>query len=105
MYLCYTCNEVGGEEMEVRHESAEIMKCDKFSDQVIRRTRLRVWFVRLCFCILIWTLLVQLVTVGGLWHPHLLTRVSNQRNKSNMLSIEEKVVHSPPPLLPASKFS
>ncbi|KAL8104620.1 hypothetical protein AgCh_028733 [Apium graveolens] len=73
------CNEIGGQEIEVRHEIAEMFKCDKFSG--------------------------QLVTVGGLWHPHLLTPVSNHRNQSNLLSIEEKVVQSPPPLLPARNYT
>lgn len=90
--------------MDVRHENLE-MKCDKFSGQLIRRTRLRVLLIRICICISIWTLLVELVTVGGLWHPHLLTRMSNHRNKANMLLIEEKVVRSSPPFLPESEFS
>ncbi|KAL1806304.1 hypothetical protein ACET3Z_029372 [Daucus carota] len=90
--------------MDVRHMTSE-MKYDKFSAQVTRRTRLRVWFVRICFCILIWTLLVQLVTVGGLWHPNMLIRSSSRRNKYNMLSIEEKAVQSPPSLPPARNYS
>lgn len=88
--------------MEVRSVSVQL-RCDKLSGQVIPRTRLQVWFITVCSCILIWTCLVQLVTVDELWHPHLLSGLSNSSNSSSKLSIEKKAVQSPPPLLPASE--
>lgn len=61
---------------------------------VIQRTRLQVWFIRICSSILIWTCLVQLVTVGELWHPRLLT---GRRAFSKMSA----VLPSPPPVPPS----
>ncbi|CAA0825592.1 O-fucosyltransferase family protein [Striga hermonthica] len=49
---------------------------------VIQRTRLQVWFIRVCSSILIWTCLVQLVAVGELWHPRLLTGYSGYTKMS-----------------------
>ncbi|KAL0408714.1 UNVERIFIED_CONTAM: Rhamnogalacturonan I rhamnosyltransferase 1 [Sesamum radiatum] len=48
-------------------------KLPSLQGQLIQRTRLQVWFLRVCSTILIWTCLVQLVAVGEMWHPRLLT--------------------------------
>jgi hypothetical protein len=58
---------------------------------VIARTkRLQVWFIRVCSSILLWTCLVQLLTVGELWHH-------------SFINISPSVKHHPLPLLPLSK--
>jgi hypothetical protein len=62
---------------------------------VIARTkRFQVWFIRVCSSILLWTCLVQLLTVGELWHPSFMANTT--------VSIV-KPPHHPPPLLPLSK--
>jgi hypothetical protein len=59
---------------------------------VIARTkRLQVWFIRVCSSILLWTCLVQLLTVGELWHSSFINIIA------------PSVKHPPPPLLPLSK--
>lgn len=92
--------------MEVRSESVPPVRCDKLpGGQVIQRTRLQVWFIRVCTSILIWTCLVQLVTVGELWHPRLINGFSNRLNGSGAVSFRvEETVQPPPPLLPARKY-
>lgn len=93
--------------MEARSESSSIqVRCDKINpgQMVIPRTRLQVWFIRVCSSILIWSCLVQLVAVGELWHPHLLTGLSNRFSGFHSLSIQvEKEAPSLPPLLPPSE--
>lgn len=80
--------------MEVRSESVQHAK--------VPRTRLKVWFIRVCSSILIWTCLVQLVAVGELWRPQLLTGLSSRFTR---LSIQvEQPLASPPPLLPARNY-
>lgn len=86
--------------MEVRSEGGgglqQVIKCDKLpTAQVIPRTRLQVWFIRVCSSILIWTCLVQLVAVGELWQQP--RRVLNLTN----VSIHEKVQSPPPLVLPS----
>ncbi|KAL6009056.1 hypothetical protein ACLOJK_022283 [Asimina triloba] len=57
--------------MEVRSESLG-SKCDRLSSpMLLRRSRLQLWLIRVCSCILLWTCLIQLVAVGELWHPRL----------------------------------
>ncbi|KAK2986879.1 hypothetical protein RJ640_007916 [Escallonia rubra] len=96
--------------MEVRSESeAQQVKLDKFPGpgpgQAVQKTRLQVWFIRVCSSILIWTCLVQLVAVGELWHPQLLTGLSNRFTGTHKLSIRvEESLPSPPPLLPAREY-
>jgi hypothetical protein len=87
--------------MEIRSESIQV-RCDKLPAPVIPRTRLQVWFIRVCSSIVLWTCLVQLVAVGGLWHPHLLSGITNRMSQRAQLRFEE--VRSLPPLLPASEF-
>lgn len=93
--------------MEVRSEGGIQVRCDKLPAPVIPRTRLQVWFIWVCSSILLWTCLVQLVTVGELWRPHFFERISNRLSHSNPLPlvIEETVrPPPPPPLLAASEF-
>ncbi|XP_047959992.1 rhamnogalacturonan I rhamnosyltransferase 1 [Salvia hispanica] len=61
----------------------------------IQRTRLQVWFIRVCSSILIWTCLVQLVAVGELWHPRLLT---GNPGSGKMSAHQEGSLPTPPPL-------
>jgi hypothetical protein len=79
---------------------------DKLQSPVIARTRLQVWFIRVCSSIVLWTCLVQLVAVGELWHPHLLAGITNRISRIAQLRAEEPPLQSssPPPLLPASEF-
>lgn len=90
--------------MEVRSEALQF-RCDKLTAPVIQRTRLRVWFIRVCSSILLWTCIVQLVAVGELWHPQMLTGISNRMTWLTPYPLRvEEAVHFPPPLVPASEF-
>lgn len=92
-------------EMEVRSDGVTV-RCDKIPAPVIPRTRLQVWFIRVCSSILVWTCLVQLVAVGELWHPHLFSNVTGRISQMTRHPIRlEEAVPSPPPLVPASEFS
>ncbi|CAN1321465.1 Rhamnogalacturonan I rhamnosyltransferase 1 [Linum perenne] len=42
------------------------------------RTRLQVWFIRVCSSILVWTCLVQLVAVGELWRPRFVSNLTSR---------------------------
>lgn len=91
-------------EMEVRSDGVPI-RCDKIPASVIPRTRLQVWFIRVCSSILVWTCLVQLVAVGELWHPHLFSNVTGRISQMTRHPIRlEEAVPSPPPLVPARKY-
>ncbi|KAL0363908.1 UNVERIFIED_CONTAM: Rhamnogalacturonan I rhamnosyltransferase 1 [Sesamum angustifolium] len=70
---------------------------------VIQRTRLQVWFIRVCSSILIWTCLVQLVAVGELWHPRLLTGFPGFTKMS--AHQEGSMPSSPPPFVPARNYT
>lgn len=59
--------------MEAVRSERSAEKLPPLQGAVIQRTRIQVWFIRICSSILIWTCLVQLVAVGELWHPRLLT--------------------------------
>ncbi|GKV22378.1 hypothetical protein SLEP1_g32258 [Rubroshorea leprosula] len=87
--------------MEVRSENIQV-RCEKIPAQVVPRTRLQVWFIRVCSSILLWTCLVQLVAVGQLWHSHLFTGLTNRISGVTRPPLYgEVVVQSPPPLVPA----
>ncbi|KAJ0674263.1 putative GDP-fucose protein O-fucosyltransferase [Helianthus annuus] len=95
--------------MDVRSEnsSVQVVRWAKLPGQVIQRTRLQVWFIRVCSSILIWTCLVQLVSVGELWHPKFFTGVFNNINVSTRLSSEATTVVTtppPPPLPPPRNY-
>ncbi|KAL9246366.1 hypothetical protein vseg_019910 [Gypsophila vaccaria] len=42
----------------------------------IERTRLKVWFIRVCWSILLWTCVVHFVAVSQLWRPRFLSDIS-----------------------------
>ncbi|KAG5087899.1 hypothetical protein JHK86_000511 [Glycine max] len=89
--------------MEVRSEGIQV-RCDKLQSPVIPRTRLRIWFIRVCSSIVVWTCLVQLVTVSELWHSHLISGITNgiYHITQVQLPIQEDngVAQSPPVFLP-----
>ncbi|BBG94272.1 O-fucosyltransferase family protein [Prunus dulcis] len=66
------------------------VRCDKLPAPVIARTRLQVWFIRL-------------VAVGELWHPHLLSNITNRISAITQDPLP--TVPSPPPLLPARNYT
>ena len=90
--------------MEVRSDGIPA-RFEKAPAAAIPRTRLQVWFIRVCSSILLWTCLVQLVAVGELWHPRLFSNVAGRiSTQPKLLPLRvERAVQSPPPLLPASK--
>ncbi|VFQ66669.1 unnamed protein product [Cuscuta campestris] len=68
---------------------------------VIQRTRLQVWFIRVCSSILIWTCLVQLIAVFELWHPRLIAGVSTISH-----AVDDGLpALPPPPLVPARNYT
>lgn len=85
--------------MDVRSEnsSVHVVRWAKIPGQVIQRTRLQVWFIRVCSSILIWTCLVQIVTVGELWHPKIFSGFSNPINGSTRMSSDATNIITPPP--------
>lgn len=91
--------------MEVRSEGIQV-RSDKLPAPVIPRTRLQVWFVRVCSSILLWTFLVQLVAFGKLWHPLFISNITNRISQVTgiplSLHVEESIQSTP--LLPASEF-
>ncbi|CAB4264681.1 unnamed protein product [Prunus armeniaca] len=89
--------------MEVRSEGGIQVRCDKLPAPVIARTRLQVWFIRVCSSLFLWTCLVQLVAVGELWHPHLLSNITNRISAITQDPLP--AVPSPPPLLPARNYT
>lgn len=92
--------------MEVRSEGDLQLRSDKLPSLVIPRTRLQVWFIRVCSSILLWTCLVQLVAVGELWHPRLLTGLSSHLSRIAPfpLHVEKAILSPPPPPLRPSEF-
>lgn len=91
--------------MEVRSEGIQV-RCDKFPGPVIPRTRLRIWFIRVCSSIVLWTCLVQLVTVSELWHSHLISGITNGIYHITQVQLpiqgDNGVAQSPPAFLPQS---
>ncbi|XP_022877666.1 O-fucosyltransferase 3-like [Olea europaea var. sylvestris] len=71
---------------------------------MIQRTRrLQVWFIRVCSGILVWACLLQLVSVGELWHPRLLTGLAGSTRM--WVRVEDPLPPSPPPLVPAREYT
>ncbi|CAN1321459.1 Rhamnogalacturonan I rhamnosyltransferase 1 [Linum perenne] len=69
------------------------------------RTRLQVWFIRVCSSILVWTCLVQLVAVGELWRPRF---VSNLTSRFTLIAAggpPHVQAPPPPPLPPARNYT
>lgn len=102
--------------MEVRSSDAARIIGDKIASgsppvPAIARTRLQVWFIRVCSSIVLWTCLVQLVAVCELWHPHLLAGITSRISSSAELNVDEEArLHSsssspPPPLVPPRKYT
>lgn len=90
--------------MEVRSDACQLRN-DKIPSPSLPRTRLQVWFIRVCSGILVWTCFIQLVTVGELWHPHLLKGLSNQITWIAHFKLHlEEAAPDPPPLVPASEY-
>ena len=91
--------------MEVRSEGIQV-RCDKLQAPVIPRTRLRIWFIRVCSSIVLWTCLVQLVTVSELWHSHFISGITSSiyHIRQVQLPIQEDngVAQPPPHFLPPS---
>ncbi|KAL3631193.1 Rhamnogalacturonan I rhamnosyltransferase 1 [Castilleja foliolosa] len=80
--------------MEAIRSERSLGKLSPLQGPVMQRTRLQVWFIRVCSSILIWTCLVQLVAVGELWHPRLLTGYSGFTKMSRR---ERSLLPSYPP--------
>ncbi|MBA0563371.1 hypothetical protein Golob_008352 [Gossypium lobatum] len=91
--------------MEVRSENNIQVRCDKIPSQLIPRTRLQVWFFRVCSSILLWTCLIQLLAVCELWHPRLLTGLTNRIPWTSRPPLRlQHSLHSPPPLPPPRNY-
>ncbi|KAH7515990.1 hypothetical protein FEM48_Zijuj10G0086900 [Ziziphus jujuba var. spinosa] len=89
--------------MEDRSEVIQV-RCDKLPAPP--RTRLQVWFIRVCSSIVVWTCLFQIVVVGELWHPHLLYKITNRISQITQLPLRVEVaVQSPPSLPPARNYT
>lgn len=93
--------------MEVRSESVQL-RCEKVGSgpppPVIARTRLQVWFLRVCSSILLWTGLVQLVAVGELWQPRFFTDLTYKISQITPFSLRVQPP-PPPPLLPPRNYT
>ncbi|MBA0798425.1 hypothetical protein Gohar_009017, partial [Gossypium harknessii] len=91
--------------MEVRSENSIQVRSDKFPSTVIPRTRLQVWFFRVCSSILLWTCLVHIVAVAELWHPRLLTGFTSRISWITRPPLRlQHSLHSPPPLVPSRYY-
>lgn len=91
--------------MEVRSDGLQQVRFDKIP--AIERTRLKVWFIRVCSSILLWTCLVQLVAVGELWRPRFIagiTHTVSQISPEPSVRVEE-AVPSPPHLRPSRNYT
>ncbi|KAK8686822.1 hypothetical protein V6N13_125839 [Hibiscus sabdariffa] len=95
--------------MEVRSENnIQQVRSDKFPSQVLPRTRLRVWFFRVCSSILLWTCMVHIVAFAELWHPRLLTGFTGRVSWITRppLTLQHSLhPPPPPPLPPRSEFT
>jgi hypothetical protein len=90
--------------MEVRSEGNQVRYYDKLHAPVIQRSRFRVWFIRVCSSIVLWTCLVQLVTVSELWHFNFFSGFTNRIYNTTQRPLQDDVRFAPllPTLLPAS---
>lgn len=80
------------------------MRYDKLHGSVIPRSRFRVWFIRVCSSIVLWTCLVQLMTVNELWHSNFFSGFTSRiyHITQRPLQGELGLSQSPPPLLSPS---
>ncbi|CAI0391031.1 unnamed protein product [Linum tenue] len=92
--------------METRSESIGL-RSEKLggSSPVIPRTRLQVWFIRVCSSILVWTCLVQLVAVGELWRPRFITNLTTRFSHTAGPLHLQVAVRPPPPLPPPRNYT
>ncbi|XP_020204812.1 rhamnogalacturonan I rhamnosyltransferase 1 isoform X1 [Cajanus cajan] len=83
------------------------VRCDKLQGAVIPRSSFRVWFIRVCSSIVLWTCLVQLVTVSELWHSHFFLGITNRfyHTTQRPLQPQNALVQSSPPLLPPRNYT
>lgn len=105
--------------MEVRSDMFGSSKCNKLSYPdphpppppplpspsplllaMLPRSRLQMWFIRICSCVLLWTCLVQLMAIGDLWRPMLPTRFALAPFSNRLTKIPHFSFHPPPPQLP-----
>ncbi|XXG38913.1 hypothetical protein AAC387_Pa01g0012 [Persea americana] len=104
--------------MEVRSNMFGSSKCNKLSYPpppppppplpspsplllaMLPRSRLQMWFIRICSCVLLWTCLVQLMAIGDLWRPMLPTRFALAPFSNGLAKIPHFSFHPPPPQLP-----
>ncbi|KAL2559233.1 O-fucosyltransferase family protein [Forsythia ovata] len=90
--------------MEVVRSDRGIEKLTPLQGQMIQRTRrIQVWFIRVCSSILVWACLFQIVSVGELWHPRLLTGLAGFTKMS--VRVEDSLPSSPPSLVPARNYT
>jgi len=68
------------------------------------RSRFRVWFIRACSSIVLWTCLFQLVTVSELWRSQFFLGITSriQNTIQRPLQAHNELVHPPPTFLPPS---
>ncbi|KAL1192920.1 Rhamnogalacturonan I rhamnosyltransferase 4 [Cardamine amara subsp. amara] len=72
--------------MEIRSENTQTRSDNKppSPSQAIHKTRLQVWFFRLCSCVLVWTCLIQLFAAGELWQSRIFTGLTNQISRFSL---------------------
>ncbi|KAK2434643.1 rhamnogalacturonan I rhamnosyltransferase [Trifolium repens] len=90
--------------MEVRSEGNQVRYYDKLHAPVIQRSRFRVWFIRVCSSIVLWTCLVQLVTVRELWHFNFFSGFTNRIYNTTQRPLQDDVRFAPA-LLPARNYT
>ncbi|KAG2409551.1 hypothetical protein LR48_Vigan01g117600 [Vigna angularis] len=71
------------------------------------RSRLRVWFIRACSSIVLWTCLFQLVTVSELWRSHFFLGISSRIHHTiqSPLQTNNELVQPPPAFLPPRNYT
>ena len=77
---------------------------EDFASQSVARPRLQVWLVRACAGILLWTCMVQLMTVRQIWHRPgaRLLNLGGGQTRDRVIGNSQTPLGSP--MLPASKF-
>ncbi|GAB2214451.1 hypothetical protein Droror1_Dr00018798 [Drosera rotundifolia] len=95
---------------QLRSDKIQILSSSPTTTGTIQRGRLKAWFVWICSSILVWTCLVQLLSVGELWRPRVVTvgfddKVSRRTGRvaAPVVRVEAPVAvyqKSPPPVLP-----
>ncbi|GAU39030.1 hypothetical protein TSUD_59860 [Trifolium subterraneum] len=93
--------------MDVRSEGNQVRYYDKFHAPVIPRNRFRVWFIRVCLSIVLWTCLVQLMTVNELWHFNFFSGFTSRIYNTTQRPLQGDVrfAQPPPTLLPPRNYT